>query len=201
MPSTDGTRSNIELIPVIAYGTGTILRNKDVSNWVDEAVEMGFSHIDTAQRSIQEAIRSSLRKLGLEYVDLYLVHIPDPIKDDLEGAWREFEKIKEDGLARSIGVSNFDVEQLQAIVKIAKIQPAVNQISLNPYNYTVNKPLLEYASQQGIVIQAYGSLAPITRFPGGPIDAPVNAAAKRLSITPGQVIFLWARAKSFAIVT
>ncbi|KAG5732066.1 NAD/NADP-dependent indole-3-acetaldehyde reductase [Termitomyces sp. T112] len=218
-------------MPPIAYGTGTVLRDKDVSNWITQAVKMGFSHIDTAQMynnetsagdgirrcgiarqnlfvttkylsgSIQEAIRLSLRKLDLDYVDLYLIHAPYLVENDFEGAWRQFEKIKEDGLARSIGISNFDVEQLQDIMKIAKIKPVVNQISLNPYNYASKKSLLEYASQHGIIIEAYNILASITQVPGGPADAPVNSIAKRLGISPGQVLLLWAKAKGVVIIT
>ncbi|KAG6864526.1 hypothetical protein C0991_008927 [Blastosporella zonata] len=141
------------------------------------------------------------RLLGLKFVDLYLIHHPRLIEHDVEGSWRDFEKIKEDGLARSIGVSNFKLMQLQVIIKVAKIKPAVNQIFFHPYNYHEHKSLLEYSAKHGIVTEAYGSLAPITKFPGGPVDVPVNAAAKRLGCTPGQVIFAWIRAKGVIIVT
>ncbi|KAF8063228.1 NADP-dependent oxidoreductase domain-containing protein [Lyophyllum atratum] len=218
-------------IPAIAFGTGTALGGKDATDYVVQAIETGFSHIDTAQiyrnedsvgeairvlglpreelyvttkywsGKIQETIRESLAKLGLKYVDLYLIHQPYLVEGDFEGAWRELEKIKKDGLARSIGVSNFNVEQLQTIVKIAKIKPAVNQIQFHPYNYAEHKSLLEYAAKHGIVIEAYSSLAPITKFPGGPVDAPVNDAAERLGITPTQVILAWVKAKGVVIVT
>ncbi|KAG6807879.1 hypothetical protein H0H93_000885, partial [Arthromyces matolae] len=107
---------------------------------------------------IQKTFQDSLHKLGLKYVDLYLIHQPTSVKHDVEGCWREFEKIKESGSARSIGVSNFNVEQLQALVKIAQIKPAVNQIRLHPYNYAENKSLLEYSAKHGIVVEAYSSL-------------------------------------------
>ncbi|KAG6835191.1 hypothetical protein H0H93_004108, partial [Arthromyces matolae] len=215
---------------------------EDASDYVIQAIESGFSHIDTAQvydneesvgkairesalsrdelyvttkylsGPIQEAFQESLHKmsdmlnhvltqLGLKYVDLYLIHQPTSVKHDVEGSWREFEKIKESGSARSIGVSNFDVEQLQALVKIARIKPAVNQIRLHPYNYAENKSLLEYSAKHGIVVEAYSSLTPLTKFPGGPVDIPVNAIAKRLGITPNQVIFAWVKAKGAVIVT
>ncbi|KAG6859904.1 hypothetical protein C0995_002220 [Termitomyces sp. Mi166 len=234
VPRSTTTAANLNVVlqmPAIAYGTGTALRDQDVSNWVSQALDAGFSHIDAAQMynneesvgigirksgmerrdlfvttkyhlgDIREAIQTSLRKLGLDHVDLYLVHIPDAVKNDFGGAWREFEKIQEDGLVRSIGVSNFDVGHLEEIMKTAKIKPAVNQISLNPYNYASKKSLLEYAEQHGIVIQAFSILAPMTKFPGGPVDTPVNAAAKRLGVDPAQVLLLWAKAKGIGIVT
>ncbi|KAL0961394.1 hypothetical protein HGRIS_006345 [Hohenbuehelia grisea] len=218
-------------IPAIAFGTGTFWKGKDVVSFVEQAIESGFSHIDTAQAydteegvgaalresgleraevyvtskygggDIQDAVRTSLHKLGLKQLDLYLIHTPGFVGNEFERSWREFEKIKEDGLAKSIGVSNFSVSQLQKLIKTAKITPAVNQIRLHPYNYTESKPLLEYAAQHGIIIEAYSSLTPITRYPGGPVDEPVAKAAKRLGATPTQVILLWVRSKGAVIVT
>ncbi|KAF9464109.1 Aldo/keto reductase, partial [Collybia nuda] len=218
-------------IPAIAFGTGTAHFGKDATEYVAQALEAGFSHIDTAQfydnedsvgtairesglaRSelyittkyssdpIQQSIRSSLTKLGLKYVDLYLIHFPEAVGGDFEGSWREFEKVQESGLSKSIGVSNYNLEQLQAVMKIARIPPTVNQISLNPYNYVNHKALLEYSHKHGIVTEAYSSLAPITKYPGGLVDIPVNAAAKRRGATPDQIIMAWVRAKGAVIVT
>jgi len=218
-------------IPAIAFGTGSVNKGKDATDLVLQAIEAGFSHIDTAQLygnedgvgeairesglsrkelyvttkyssgQIQKTARESLVQLGLQYVDLYLIHFPSSVESDFEGAWKEFEKIKEHGLARSIGVSNFNLEQLQTILKFAKIKPAVNQIRFHPYNYAEHKSLLEYSAKHGIVTEAYSSLTPITKLPGGPVDAPINAAAKRLGITPTQVLMSWVRAKGAVIVT
>ncbi|KAG6841591.1 hypothetical protein C0991_009347 [Blastosporella zonata] len=218
-------------IPAIGFGSGSVNKGRDATDLVCRAIEAGFSHIDTAQAyrnedGVGEAIRESglarnevfvttkyssgviqdtfsesLDKLGLKYVDLYLIHHPEYVAPDLEGSWKILEKFKDDGLTKSIGVSNFGVEHLQTIIKIARIKPAVNQIEFHPYTYARNKPLLAYCAKHGIVIEAYSSLAPITKFPGGPVDAPINAAAKRLGITSNQVIFAWVKAKGAVIVT
>jgi len=218
-------------IPAIAFGTGSVNKDSSARDIVMQAIEAGFSHIDTAQiyhneasvgeairesglsreelfittkyfsGPIQESVRDSLAKLGIKTIDLYLIHTPTTLSHNLEGAWKEFEKIKEDGLTRSIGISNFNVEQMQTIMKVAKVKPAVNQIEFHPYNYAEKKEILEYSAKHDIVIEAYSSLTPITKQPGGPVDAPVNAAAKRLGITPTQVILAWAKAKGVVIVT
>ncbi|KAG1836348.1 NADP-dependent oxidoreductase domain-containing protein [Suillus subalutaceus] len=225
--------------PIIAFGTGSTMKFKDVTDYVGQAIENGFSHIDTAQfyqtetyvglaikesglprsslyittkysigGSPRKAIQQSLNKglnhtfaqIGLSYVDLYLVHSPRALSD-FESGWQEFEKMKKDGLTRSIGVSNFTLEDLQKLSKTAVTKPAVNQISFHPYNYASHKALLVYCAKQSITVEAYGSLNSITQKPGGPVDAVVNAAAKRIGATPNQVIFSWVRSKGVAIVT
>ncbi|KAH9847943.1 Aldo/keto reductase [Lenzites betulinus] len=218
-------------MPVIAFGTGSKWKGQDVTDYVIQAIETGFSHLDTAQwyqtedsvgrairdsaldrsdlyittkwsglTSIPAAIEHSLNQLGVKQVDLYLIHNPMAIKD-LETDWQEFEKIQETGLSKSIGVSNFDLPLLQKLVKIAKVKPAANQILFHPYNYAQNKGLLEFSAKHGIVTEAYSSLQPITKYPGGPVDKPVEAAAQRLKATPTQVLLAWVRSKGVVIVT
>ncbi|EJC98889.1 Aldo/keto reductase [Fomitiporia mediterranea MF3/22] len=218
-------------IPSIAFGTGSSMKGKDVTEYVEQAIEKGFSHIDTAQYyqtepyvgkaireeglrrdelfittkfgfgKVSEVFQNSLKQLSLKQVDLYLIHSPSAIEGTIENTWREFEKIKDAGLAKSIGVSNFSVQQLKDLQKVAKIQPAVNQIRFHPYNWEENKELVEYAAQQGIVIEAYSSLTPITQQPGGPVDPVLKTIGKRLGATPAQVIFAWVKSKGAVIVT
>jgi diketogulonate reductase-like aldo/keto reductase len=231
MPSGTVTLNDGNEFPLIAFGTGSTMKFKDVTDYVGQAIDNGFSHIDTAQHyqtetyvglaikesglprsslyittkyssgtSPRQSIQQSLNKIGLSYVDMYLVHFP-ALFSDFESGWQEFEKIKKDGLTRSIGVSNFTLEDLQKILKTAVTKPAVNQIPFHPYNYASHKALLEYCAKHSITVEAYGSLNSITQNPGGPVDAAVNAAAKRLGATPNQVIFSWVRSKGVAIVT
>ncbi|KAJ6535125.1 NADP-dependent oxidoreductase domain-containing protein [Mycena capillaripes] len=225
LPLNDGKK-----IPAIAFGTGSIYKGVDVTQYVNQALDAGFWHIDTAQfyqteeyvgnvihesglaRSdlyvttkygmgdVQEALQKSLSNLRIEYVDLYLIHQPRFVPD-VDAAWKEFETIKKDGLAKSIGVSNFTLEGLQSLVQKALVWPAVNQIEFHPYNYAQNKALVEWSSRHGIVTEGYSSLSSITKFPGGPVDAPVAAAAARLGISPTQVLLSWVRAKGVVIVT
>jgi diketogulonate reductase-like aldo/keto reductase len=225
----DGT-----VIPGIAFGTWTLGNGQGGVDYVDQALSVGFSHIDTAQlyrneveagiairesglaRSdvyittkysgvdgldVQTSIHNSLTNLGLSYVDLYLIHFPGLAVPDIPTAWKQFEKVKEAGLAKSIGVSNFEVSHLTILLASAKIKPAVNQILLHPYVYERQLPLLEYAAKENIVIEAYSVLVPVTRQPGGPVEKPLSAIAKRLSATPDQVLLAWAKAKRAVVVT
>jgi len=216
-------------MPSIAFGTGSKWKGHDVTAYVEQALEVGFSHIDTAQfyrtesyigaairesglarsdffitskfsglGTVEQAIQDSLRNIGVSQLDLYLIHSPAA---GANGVWQKLEAFQKAGLAKSIGVSNYDLEALQGLVKEARVVPAVNQINFSPYNYTQHKSLLEYAAKHGVVIEAYSSLSPITRYPGGPVDKPVAAAAKRLGATPTQVILAWVRSKGVVIVT
>lgn len=78
----------------------------------------------------------TFRQLKLQYLNLYLIHHPSFVPD-IESAWKQFERIKDDGLAKSIGVSNFTLEQLQIVVKSARILPAVNQVCKSTHLYRV----------------------------------------------------------------
>ncbi|KAG2050224.1 Aldo/keto reductase [Suillus hirtellus] len=230
MPFGTVTLNDGNEFPAIAFGTGSTMKFRDVTDYVGQAIENGFSHIDTAQHyqtetyvglaikesglprsslyittkysgsgKPQQAIQQSLNKIGVSYVDLYLMHFPELFS---ESGWQEFEKMKKDGLTRSIGVSNFTLQDLQKLLKTAVTKPAVNQqIQFHPYNYASHRALLEYCSKQNIIVEAYGSLNSITQNPGGPVDAVVNAAAKRIGATPNQVLFSWVRSKGVAIVT
>jgi diketogulonate reductase-like aldo/keto reductase len=105
-------------------------------------------------------------------------------------------------ISRSIGVSNVnDPQQLEDLIKSSDVTPAVNQIKLHPYNHHEMKPVLEICAKYNVVVEAYSSLSPITTYPGGPVDVPIKAAAKRIGATPTQVVFLWVKAKGAVIVT
>ncbi|KAH9009630.1 NADP-dependent oxidoreductase domain-containing protein [Lactarius pseudohatsudake] len=93
---------------------------------------------------IETSIQNSLKNLGVEYVDLYLIHHPSVAQPDIPTAWAKMEAIKKAGLAKSIGVSNFSVDELEILLASAKIKPAANQILLHPYVYARQAPLLAY---------------------------------------------------------
>ena len=130
---------------------------------------------------VAEAERS-LQRLGLEYVDLYLVHWP---QGGATWAWPGMERARELGFARSIGVSNFDVSELRHVLSAGTDPPAVNQIQFSPYEY--RRALLEACEQSGIVLEAYSPLGT-----GRHLASKAAARiAQRLGRTPAQVLLRW----------
>jgi diketogulonate reductase-like aldo/keto reductase len=103
--------------------------------------------------SPERALETSLRRLKLDYVDLYLIHYPVPQR---LRSWRALEKLQQQGKARSIGVSNFTIRHLTELLAQTDIVPAVNQVEFHPYLY--QRELLEFCVARGIVIEAYSPL-------------------------------------------
>jgi diketogulonate reductase-like aldo/keto reductase len=126
----------------------------------------------------------SLARLGLDYVDLYLIHWPLPLGN--ARMWRQLESLQEGGRARAIGVSNFGRDRLAKLIGSAARTPAVNQVQFSPYHY--RRRLLDYCLEQGVVFEAYSPLAR-----GRGLDDPsIVAVAERLDRTPAQIMLRWA---------
>ena len=103
-----------------------------------------------------KAIAESLGKLGLDHVDLYLVHWPTPERGAFVHAWQRLVAFRDQGLARSVGVSNFLIPHLEAIGRESDVRPAVNQIELHPAYQ--QRELTDWCAQRGIAIEAWGPL-------------------------------------------
>jgi 2,5-diketo-D-gluconate reductase A len=132
------------------------------------------------------SVHGSLQRLGLDYLDLHLIHWPNPSVGRYVEAWRALVDLREQGLVRSIGVSNFTAEHLERIVAETGVTPAVNQIELHPY--FPQAPMREVDQRLGIRTEAWSPLGK-RQAPFG--AAPVAAAAQRHGVTPGQVILRW----------
>ncbi|MEG3613914.1 aldo/keto reductase [Isoptericola haloaureus] len=132
-----------------------------------------------------QAFEHSRRELGLDQVDLYLVHWPVPSLDRYVETWKAFEKLLADGAVRSIGVSNFLPEHLERLVSETDVVPAVNQIEIHPRFQQV--AVQAACREHGIAVEAY---SPLGR--GADLDAPaVTSIAAELGVTPAQVVLRW----------
>lgn len=152
-------------------------------------------------QTIKDTLVISLKKLGLEYVDLFLIHDPTSANGQLKAWWKQMEEVKKEGLTKSIGVSNFRVQDLEEVLEVATIIPAVNQIEFHPYVYKAAKPIYTFSQEHKILVASYGGLAPIVRAPGGPLDPVVGAIADRLQISSSQVYTKWLIEKGILVVT
>jgi len=160
-------------------------------------------------QTVKESLQISLAKLGLNYVDLFLIHTPGQGRKEgtLSQLWEGMEEVKRDGLAKSIGVSNFKVEDLKVILETAKVVPAVNQIELHPHVWKTAEPIVKLCQEHGILIESYGGLTPIVRVQDGPLDPVLASIRERLEkthghpVTTGQVLSKWILAKNAVVVT
>lgn len=142
---------------------------------------------DQGAGNVRPALQASLERLGLDYVDLYLIHWPTPERDLYVETWKEFERLKSDGLVRSIGVSNFRIEDLERLKAETDTAPSVNQIELHPHFQ--QSELREYADTNDIRIESW---SPIGGSKGNLLqDATLQDIATAHKKTPAQVVIRW----------
>jgi 2,5-diketo-D-gluconate reductase A len=208
-------------IPQLGFGVFQI-EPEDTAEAVEEALEIGYRHIDTAQmygneKEVGDAISASgldrgevfvtsklsnashepddaraafdetLSELGFDYVDLFLIHWPLPTlyDGDYVSTWKTREEFYSDGRARSIGVSNFQIEHLERLAAETDTVPAVNQIEVHPY--LTNDALRDYGQEHGIATEAWSPIAQ-----GAVLDDPtISQIAERMNKTPAQVVLRW----------
>lgn len=139
------------------------------------------------------ALATSLKKLGLDYVDLYLMHWPAPARGLYVSAWAKLAELRSAGLAKSIGVSNFLPEHLAALEPTGVV-PAVNQIEIHP-SYR-NDTSVAANTARGIVTEAYMPLGRAEDLS----DPVIAGMADRLGVTPAQVILAWLLAKDYVVI-
>lgn len=139
--------------------------------------------VDEAIASLEE----SLGNLGLEYVDLYLIHWPLPKVDRYVDAWRGLIELRERGLARSIGVSNFTREHLERLIDETGVTPAVNQVELHPQ--FPQHDLRQVHAELGVTTQSWSPLG--SRHSDIAAQPVIRDLASQLGVTPTQVILRW----------
>ncbi len=142
---------------------------------------------DQGTQSAIDAMDLSLEKLGLDHVDLYLIHWPRPDLDRYLESWHTLEQLKADGKTTSIGVSNFHTPHLERVIGESGTVPAVDQIELHPA--FAQRPIREYAASKGIAIEAWGPLGQ------GKYDLfgmpAVADAARAHGVSPAQAVIRW----------
>jgi diketogulonate reductase-like aldo/keto reductase len=201
-------------MPTLGLGVWQVPNGPECENAVRWALELGYRHIDTAQaygneESVGKALRESgvpreevfittkfypgkkdpvaeaegsLGRLGVEQIDLYIIHWP---QKGATWAWPGMEQARERGYARSIGVSNFSVQELDEVLSVASTAPVVNQAQFSAFEY--RRGLLEACEQRGLALVGYSSLGTGRHLD----DATVREIADLVRRTPAQVLLRW----------
>ena len=210
-------------IPLLGLGVWQVTSGPECVSAVRWALELGYRHIDTAQAYGNEesvgtallesgvprddvfittkffpgdpdpvaAVEQSLRRLHVDHVDLYLIHSP---QGDATWAWPGMERARELGYARSVGISNFNATELDEVIGVGTIAPAVNQINFSSLQY--RKALLEACERRGVVLEAYSPLG-TGRHLG---NQTVRLVADRVERTPAQVLLRWCIQRDIPVI-
>jgi diketogulonate reductase-like aldo/keto reductase len=192
-------------IPVLGLGVWQVPNGRTTVNAVRWALELGYRHIDTAQAyGNEESVGRALKQSGVprEEVfittkfypgseDLYIIHWP---QGGPTWAWPGMERAKELGYARSIGVSNFDVSELEQLMAVATVPPVVDQVQLSPFEY--RRKLLEAAEKRRVVVEAYSPLGTGRHL----ADPAVKRIASRVGRTPAQVLIRWCLQRGLIVI-
>src|SRR4029450_3348317 len=210
-------------VPLLGLGVWQLPNGPECVNAVRWALELGYRHIDTAQaygneESVGLGLResgvereevfittkflpgrkdpvaeaeSSLQRLGVDHLDLYIIHSP---RGGPTWAWPGMEQARELGFARSIGVSNFGVDELRQLLATATVPPVVDQVQFSPYEY--RKALLDSCRQNGIALEAYSPLGTGRHLTSDTVER----SARRHGRTPAQVLLRWCIERGIPVI-
>jgi diketogulonate reductase-like aldo/keto reductase len=139
-----------------------------------------------------EACEKSLARLNCDYIDLYLIHWP--LKEKRNHSWKALIELRERGLCKSIGVSNFTIDHLAELEDKFDVLPVANQVEFHPYHY--QKELLDYCNSRNIIVEAYSPLVHARRM-----DEPrLVSISGELGKTPAQVLIRWAIQRGMVVI-
>jgi 2,5-diketo-D-gluconate reductase A len=166
-------------------GVGSAIAESDVSR--DELfITTKLTNSKHGYDSALTAFDDSMKKLGLDVLDLFLIHWPLPMFDQYVETWRAFERLLADGRVRSIGVSNFEIAHLQRLLAETDVTPAVNQVELHPE--FPQEELRAFHEEHGILTESWG---PLGQGKGLLENPSIVEVARRKDRTPAQVVLRW----------
>lgn len=191
------------LTKTTAYKNETELGVAIKKSGIDRNKLFVTTKLQSLHGDVSRAFAGSLARLGLEYVDLYLIHAPFGASspEHLQQVWGDLEAIHASGRARSIGVSNFSVADLKAILQTARTRPVMNQIEYHPYLQHASDGLLPFCRENNIAVAAYGPLTTVTKAKPGPCDDVYAELARKYGVEEGEVALRWCIDQGIVAIT
>ena len=165
-------------------GVGTAIKNSDL-NRSEIFLTTKVWNSEQGYDSTLRAIETSLRKLKTDYVDLYLIHWPMPAQDKYVATWKALNRLRTEGIARSIGVCNFNIDHLERLIGETGVIPVLNQIELHPYFQ--QKELRDFHAKHNIATEAWSPLAKGKMLE----DKVLVDLSKKYNKTSAQIILRW----------
>lgn len=173
----------------VKYGNEAGVGNGIRSSGLDRSELFITTKLDGEYQGRDRAVAGldgSLKRLGLDYVDLLLIHWPLPRRDEFISTWKTFERLQADGKVRSIGVSNFKPAHLERLMDACDVVPAVNQIQVSPSITRIVD--IAYNRRHGIVTESYSPLGAGSDLLNAPV---LGKIAQKHGKTPGQIVLRW----------
>eukprot|EP00878_Enallax_costatus_P037600 GHUV01042485.1.p1 GENE.GHUV01042485.1~~GHUV01042485.1.p1 ORF type:complete len:238 (+),score=84.08 GHUV01042485.1:346-1059(+) len=152
-----------------------------------------WNNPSTAYDATMAGVKESIKRVGFPTIDLMLLHAPGQAEGRAD-AWRALEDAQQQGLLRSIGVSNFGIPHLEKLAQSSRITPAVNQIELHPWLQWRKE--VEYCNSKGIILEAYSPLAKASKLS----DPKLVDLAQKVNKTPAQMLLRWSLQKGFVVL-
>ncbi|KAI0413402.1 aldo/keto reductase [Xylaria grammica] len=170
---------------------------------VDRSKLFVTTKLQNMNKDVPAAFAASLERLGLDYVDLYLIHAPFGASspEHLQQTWAALEAIQASGRARSIGVSNFLVSHLETVLQTARVVPALNQIEYHPYLQHEPDGLLAFCRARQIAVAAYGPLTAVLKAAPGPCDDAYAELAAKYGVSEADVALRWCIDQGIVAIT
>lgn len=147
------------------------------------------------KNDVKDALKKSLKKLKLDYLDLYLIHAPTDFENRLKEHWKALEELKDEGLVVSIGVSNYGIHHIQEILDSNyKYLPVTNQVELNPY--ITRTELVNFCNSKSIIMTAYSPLTKAIKLD----DVKLISIATKYNKTTAQILIRWCLQKNYIVI-